>query len=82
MIYYVDDAPTIGGGREDQPSDRFTPLHDDQRNRIRKLRGIAGGLRAKFANGTITFGGEYGGIGSDFQTSTFKARGQVPFSAQ
>jgi hypothetical protein len=41
------------------------------------------GLGARFASGaTVGIGGELGGIGSDFQIWTFKAKGQVPFSAQ
>jgi hypothetical protein len=41
------------------------------------------GVGARFASGaTVGVGAEYGGIGSDFQTWTFKARGQVPFRAQ
>ncbi|HEX4171753.1 MAG TPA: IPT/TIG domain-containing protein [Acetobacteraceae bacterium] len=44
---------------------------------------IVAGLGAKLANGAmVAFGTEYGGIGSDFQTWTLKARGQVPFDAR
>jgi hypothetical protein len=53
-----------------------TPLLDGWSARL------TAGLGAKFANGvTLAAGAEYGGIGADFQTWTFKARGQVPFSA-
>lgn len=42
-----------------------------------------GGVGAKFANGVMLgVGAEYGGIGSDFQIWTVKAKGNVPFSAQ
>jgi hypothetical protein len=41
---------------------------------------MTAGIGAKFASGgTLTFGGEYGGIGSDFQIWTFRGRGSIPF---
>jgi hypothetical protein len=41
---------------------------------------VTGGLGVKFASGgTIGVGAEYGGIGSDFQIWTFKAKADVPF---
>lgn len=43
---------------------------------------LTAGLGAKLASGvTLGVGAEYGGIGSDFQTWTVKAKGQMPFSA-
>jgi hypothetical protein len=50
------------------------PLLDDWSARA------AGGLAAKFSNGAaFTFGGELGGIGSNIQIWTWRARGSVPF---
>jgi hypothetical protein len=44
---------------------------------------VTAGLGAKFEGGAaLGVGAECGGIGANFQTWTFKARGQVPFSAQ
>jgi outer membrane autotransporter protein len=44
---------------------------------------LTAGLGAKFASGvTLGVGAEYGGIGSDFQSWTVKAKDQMPFSAQ
>jgi hypothetical protein len=44
---------------------------------------LTGGVGAKLANGVVLgVGAEYGGIGSDFQIWTVKAKGAVPFSAQ
>jgi outer membrane autotransporter protein len=41
---------------------------------------VTGGVGVKFASGgTIGVGAEYGGIGSDFQIWTFKAKANVPF---
>ncbi|WP_249147174.1 IPT/TIG domain-containing protein [Bradyrhizobium jicamae] len=41
------------------------------------------GLNAKLESGAMVgVGAEFGGIGSDFQTWTVKAKGQLPFSAQ
>ena len=43
---------------------------------------VVAGIGARFANGgTIGVGGEYGGIGANYQTWTVKAKGQVPFNA-
>ncbi|WP_338821743.1 Ig-like domain repeat protein [Bradyrhizobium septentrionale] len=54
-----------------------TPLLDGWSARV------TAGLGAKFEGGAaLGVGAEYGGIGANFQTWTFKARGQVPFSAQ
>ncbi len=41
---------------------------------------ITGGLGAKLASGAmVSTGAEYGGIGGNFQTWTFKGKAQVPF---
>jgi hypothetical protein len=41
------------------------------------------GVGAKFAGGAMVgVGAEYGGIGSDFETWTVRAKGDLPFSAQ
>jgi hypothetical protein len=41
-----------------------------------------GGLGMQFASGgSVGLGAEYGGIGGNFQTWTFKAKTQIPFSA-
>jgi hypothetical protein len=38
------------------------------------------GLGIKFASGgMVALGAEYGGIGSNFETWTYKAKAQVPF---
>jgi hypothetical protein len=42
-----------------------------------------GGLGMQFASGSgVGVGAEYGGIGGNFQTWTFKAKAQIPFSAR
>jgi len=44
---------------------------------------MTGGLGMKFASGGVVgLGAEYGGLGGNFQTWTFKAKAQVPFGAQ
>jgi hypothetical protein len=44
---------------------------------------MTGGVGMKFASGGLVgLGAEYGGIGGNFQTWTFKAKAQVPFGAQ
>jgi hypothetical protein len=57
-----------------EPVDPPVPLLDGWSARA------AGGLAAKFSNGAaFTFGGELGGIGSNIQIWTWRARGSVPF---
>jgi len=40
---------------------------------------VTGGVAMTFGRGTVSAGGEYGGIGSDFHIWTWRVRGSVPF---
>jgi hypothetical protein len=44
---------------------------------------MVAGVGSRFeSGGTVSVGGEYGGIGADYQTWTVKAKAQVPFAAR